>query len=122
MTAGPKLTRSNGLRAGSDPDPRFSLANERTFLAWIRTVLAIIAGALALEALGDTIVSSGTRSILTHVLLAVAVLLAILAWRRWYRVEVALRLKRSLPLPKELLALSLLLASGGIILAVTLQA
>ena len=30
---------------GHDPDPRFSLANERTFLAWIRTALALVAGA-----------------------------------------------------------------------------
>ena len=32
---------------GSQPDYRFSLANERTFLAWLRTGLALIAGGLA---------------------------------------------------------------------------
>ena len=37
---GPGLT-------GEEPDPRFSLANERTFLAWIRTSIALIAGGLA---------------------------------------------------------------------------
>ena len=36
---------------GEDPDPRFSLANERTFLAWIRTGLAFVAAGLAVEAL-----------------------------------------------------------------------
>jgi uncharacterized membrane protein YidH (DUF202 family) len=36
---------------GSEPDPRFTLANERTFLAWIRTALALTAGGVALEAL-----------------------------------------------------------------------
>jgi Domain of unknown function (DUF202) len=35
---------------GTEPDPRFTLANERTFLAWIRTALALIAGGIALEA------------------------------------------------------------------------
>lgn len=35
---------------GEEPDARFSLANERTFLAWIRTSLALIAGGVALEA------------------------------------------------------------------------
>jgi hypothetical protein len=30
---------------GAEPDPRFTLANERTFLAWIRTALALIAAA-----------------------------------------------------------------------------
>jgi putative membrane protein len=38
-------------RSGSEPDPRFSLANERTFLAWIRTALALLAGGVGLEAL-----------------------------------------------------------------------
>ena len=37
---------------GEEPDPRFSLANERTFLAWTRTALALIAGGVALEVLG----------------------------------------------------------------------
>ena len=36
---------------GTEPDARFSLANERTFLAWIRTSLALLAGGVALEAL-----------------------------------------------------------------------
>ncbi|TQO19384.1 uncharacterized protein DUF202 [Rhodoglobus vestalii] len=36
--------------AGSEPDARFSLANERTFLAWIRTALALISAGVALEA------------------------------------------------------------------------
>ena len=36
---------------GDEPDPRFSLANERTFLAWVRTALAMLAGGVALHAL-----------------------------------------------------------------------
>jgi putative membrane protein len=36
---------------GDEPDPRFTLANERTFLAWIRTALALIAAGVALEAI-----------------------------------------------------------------------
>ena len=37
---------------GTEPDARFTLANERTFLAWIRTALAFLAGGVALEVLG----------------------------------------------------------------------
>lgn len=33
-------------RADDRPDYRFSLANERTFLAWVRTAVAFIAGGL----------------------------------------------------------------------------
>ena len=33
------------LGQGEAPDPRFTLANERTFLAWIRTALALLGGA-----------------------------------------------------------------------------
>ncbi len=39
---------------GTEPDPRFSLANERTFLAWIRTSLALLATGVALVALAAT--------------------------------------------------------------------
>lgn len=35
-------------RVGKEPDYRFSLANERTFLAWIRTALALLAGGMLL--------------------------------------------------------------------------
>jgi hypothetical protein len=49
-----KLTSTNEAdmrwhEEGTDPDYRFSLANERTFLAWIRTALAILAGAVLLK-------------------------------------------------------------------------
>ncbi len=50
-------TRSNLaariLLGGEEPDPRFTLANERTFLAWIRTSLALLAGGVAVEAFMD---------------------------------------------------------------------
>ncbi|MGH3240919.1 MAG: YidH family protein, partial [Spirillospora sp.] len=51
------------LAEGSDPDPRFSLANERTFLAWIRTALALIAAGIGL-ALADDLVEAPLRNVL----------------------------------------------------------
>ena len=36
---------------GEEPDPRFSMANERTSLAWMRTALALVAGGVALISL-----------------------------------------------------------------------
>lgn len=38
-------------QVGHDPDYRFSLANERTFLAWLRTALALLGGGVALASL-----------------------------------------------------------------------
>jgi uncharacterized membrane protein YidH (DUF202 family) len=46
-----QVMKATFLWHGTRPDPRFSLANERTFLAWIRTSLALLAGGVALEAL-----------------------------------------------------------------------
>jgi putative membrane protein len=34
---------------GAEPDPRFSFANERTFLAWVCTSLALIAAGVSLD-------------------------------------------------------------------------
>ena len=48
--------------AGDEPDPRFTLANERTFLAWVRTSLAMLAGGVALHALSVP----GTTWVRTH--------------------------------------------------------
>jgi putative membrane protein len=92
---------------GAEPDPRFSLANERTFLAWIRTALALIAGGVALEALGLPLRPS-LRLAASILLLALGVLVPMLAWRRWGATESALR--TNAPIPSSRIAL--LLAIG----------
>ena len=55
---------------GSDPDYRFTLANERTFLAWLRTGLALVAGAVALASLVPDLGPVLVRNALTIALLA----------------------------------------------------
>src|SRR6185312_1745313 len=40
---------------GEEPDYRFSLANERTFLAWIRTALALMAAAVGVTVVRSTV-------------------------------------------------------------------
>lgn len=89
-------------RAGSEPDARFSLANERTYLAWIRTALALIAGGVALKAL-DLGIHPGFRLAASVVLLVAGIAAPLQAWFGWARVERALR--RGEPLPSSLLAL-----------------
>jgi len=82
--------------AGQEPDPRFSLANERTFLAWVRTSLGIVAGAVALHSLRvpETV---WVRQVLVVLLLVAAACCAIVAAIRWASTERAMRL--GLPLP-----------------------
>jgi len=96
-------------RHGSEPDARFSLANERTFLAWIRTALALLAGGVALEALGLGL-HPGLRLSASLILIATGILTPVQAWIGWKRSERALRLDR--PLPSAFLALPVGIAVG----------
>ncbi|MFW0794233.1 DUF202 domain-containing protein [Gordonia sp. CPCC 205515] len=84
---------------GNEPDPRFTLANERTFLAWIRTSLAFVAAGVALEAfaLGD--LASWVRKVLAIALIVAGVVGAMGAVMHWWRAENAMRHDRPLPLP-----------------------
>ncbi|MBB5155238.1 YidH family protein [Saccharopolyspora phatthalungensis] len=88
-------------RDGSEPDPRFTLANERTFLAWIRTALALMAGGVGIEALNAvTDRPSPFRTALAILLLLAGVLSSATAFTRWMVTERALRRGRPLPAPR----------------------
>lgn len=80
-----------------EPDYRFTLANERTFLAWIRTSLALIAGGVALVQLVPRFGIVGVRHGLSALLVAAGGLLAVAAVRRWYQVQTAMRRGDALP-------------------------
>ncbi len=83
-------------RAGGEPDPRFSLANERTFLAWVRTSLALLAGGIALEAL-KVPTQSGLRLSAALVLIALGLIAIAQGWVSWARTERSLRRGSALP-------------------------
>ena len=100
---------------GSEPDPRFTLANERTFLAWIRTALALIAAGVALEALTLPIQPT-LRLIASLILLALGLLVPILAWATWGKVERALRHRTALPGSRVALPLAVGIAAVAALL------
>lgn len=88
------------MGAGDDeqePDYRFTLANERTFLSWIRTALALIAGGVAVVQLVPAFGFPGLRHGLGLVLCAGGGLLAAAAVGRWQRVQTAMRRGGDLP-------------------------
>ncbi|NIF24977.1 DUF202 domain-containing protein [Pantoea sp. Tr-811] len=95
------------LADGQEPDPRFTLANERTFLAWIRTSLALLASGIAIDMFTAEIFSAGTRRLLAVALICLALLLSLPAFVRWLNVERAMRQKRPLPFPLIAPALSI---------------
>jgi putative membrane protein len=84
---------------GQDPDYRFSLANERTFLAWVRTTLAFIAAAVAVVQLVPPFRVTGSRTVLGVVLALTALFTAAFSYRRWRNNERAMRTGGSLPHP-----------------------
>ena len=67
---------------GEEPDPRFTLANERTFLAWIRTALALVAAGIGLEAFVPALALPGLRQALAVVLALLGATVSATAYRR----------------------------------------
>jgi putative membrane protein len=80
---------------GETPDYRFTLANERTFLAWIRTSLALIAAGVAVIQLvpGPGVI----RHTLGILLIALGGVLSAVSYGHWEQNERAMRLGEQLP-------------------------
>ncbi len=100
-----------GGESGENPDYRFTLANERTFLAWVRTALALMAAGVAVIRFvpGLVVIRHG----LGFLLIGLGGLLASVSYRHWRRNEEAMR--QGLQLPRSmiprLVAVALVLAS-----------
>jgi putative membrane protein len=103
---------------GTDPDPRFSFANERTFLAWIRTSLALVAGGLAVTQVLPSFGFPGGRRFLGLPLMAVGAVIAAMAYAHWQASERAMRLGHSLPRSPMLRVVSLTVALVAVVAAV----
>lgn len=84
---------------GGTPDYRFSLANERTFLAWLRTALALVGGGFAVDQFLPDL-RWGWRVGLALALLAAGVLCALRAVNHWVRCERAMRRGEDLPVSR----------------------
>jgi len=102
-------------QVGHDPDYRFTLANERTFLAWIRTALALAAGGLAAVTVLDDFPGEEWLGV---GLLALSFVTAATAYRRWALNERAMRLGEPLPASRLPLMMAVFVAAVAIVAAV----
>lgn len=109
----------NLYSVGSEPDPRFSLANERTFLAWIRTSLALLASGVALDLLAPGI-HPGLRLAAALVLIIAGIGSPIQAWVGWIRTERAMRLTQPLPAPTLAGPIAVAVVAAGLLVVIGL--
>jgi putative membrane protein len=112
-----------GDKDGTEPDPRFTFANERTFLAWSRTALALVVAGLAIVQLLPPFpgVPVG-RHLLGVPLIVLGAVLAVAAYAEWVHNQRALR--RGEPLPRSVMPwiLAATIAGMAIISAIILLA
>jgi putative membrane protein len=102
---------------GSEPDPRFSMANERTALAWVRTALALVAGGVGLTSVARLANLSRFLDVVAAILCVGGAVLAVVAVIGWRRRELAMRLDEPLPAPVALTWLGLAVAAAALVLA-----
>jgi putative membrane protein len=108
---------------GERPDYRFSLANERTFLAWIRTGLALIAGGLACAQFLPPLPIRYLREVISLALLVLGAVVALRAVDHWARTERAMRTGTELPVSRFPAVLAIVVALGAfsLVIAVLLR-
>jgi putative membrane protein len=103
------------------PDVRFSYANERTFLAWIRTSLGLLTAGLAITQLLPPFDVPGGRRLIGLPLIALGVVIALFSFRNWQQNEAAMRAGRALPqsvLPRLAAVVVSIVAVVGLVLVV----
>ncbi|MGH3782897.1 MAG: YidH family protein [Pseudonocardiaceae bacterium] len=110
---------------GKNPDYRFTLANERTLLAWLRTALALVAAGVAVVHLVPDLGIPGARRVIGAILAGLGATVAITSMLRWRVVQAAMRRGEDLPPSRapllvggalavlSLLVLVLLVVHGG---------
>lgn len=107
---------------GTTPDYRFSLANERTFLAWLRTGLALVAGGLAAAQFLPPLPLAHLREVIAVALLLLGGAVAVRAIDHWARTERAIRLGEELPASRFPAVLALAVGVGALLLVAAVLA
>lgn len=98
---------------GDEPDARFTLANERTLLAWVRTSLALVVAGLAAAVAADVVDDPTVLTVVSLVSVTLAAFVAVSSYLRWGRMERAMRLGLPLPAPTS----AVVVVGGVLVLA-----
>ena len=112
---------------GTEPDPRFTFANERTFLAWSRTALAlVVAGLGVVQLLPPFPGVPWGRRVLGLPLIVFGAVVAVVAYREWVKSQRAMRHGQPLPwsvMPRLLAAVITIIAviAAVVVLVSTLR-
>ena len=108
---------------GIEPDPRFTYANERTFLAWSRTALALVVAGLGIVQLLPPFpgVPWG-RHALGVPLIVFGAVVAVIAYREWTRNQWAMRHEQPLPRSVMPVVMAVIIAAMGVVSAVVVLA
>jgi putative membrane protein len=101
-----------------EPDYRFTLANERTFLAWQRTALGLVAGGVALDEFARSVLPSHLTSVLAVVAVVLGGAVAALGLRQWATSQRAMRRGEPLPPTRAVPVLAVVLALVAVAVAV----
>jgi len=97
--------------APDHPDSRFTLANERTVLAWLRTALALVAGGVAVATYAPDLGVRWGAAAVAVALVVIGLATAVAGYRRWQGNEAAIRAARPLPANRLVPAVAVALAA-----------
>jgi putative membrane protein len=90
-------TPAGSADAPRHPDYRYTLANERTLLAWLRTGLALVAGGIAIATYAPDLGVAWGSGAVAIALVLIGLATALAGYRRWRANEEAIRYDRALP-------------------------
>jgi putative membrane protein len=90
-------TPAGSADAPRHPDYRYTLANERTLLAWLRTGLALVAGGIAIATYAPDLGVTWGSGAVAIALVFIGLGTALAGYRRWRANEEAIGDDRALP-------------------------
>jgi putative membrane protein len=100
------------------PDYRFTLANERTLLAWLRTGLALVAGGVAVATYAPNLGFRAGASIVALALVLLGLATGVAGYDRWRANEAAIRTDRPLPVSRLVPVVAVTLGALVVLVAV----